>query len=479
MIAAIGLLSASAPVAAQACQAGATSDFDGDGLSDLAIGDPDATVSGQARSGRVSIAYADQATQKILQAQIPGNDNGAGDRFGHAMASTDWNKDGCSDLVVGMPYETSSAGAGAAGAVVLIPGSTAGLVPSQATFWTQEALDLGASEAQDRFGFSIAAGTSSGGKPFIVAGNPGESIGTITNTGAIGYITPSFVVGFHQDSAGVPGVAEPGDLFGYSVAASPSGFVVGTPAEAIGTLPYAGSVVMYGHPASKVIPTAVGGADQDSDGVSGTAEAGDLMGAEIAMADYTDSSGTSTLVVVGAPGEDGDNGWVLEFDADGSFTQRRTFSQVTAGDLEGNERGDAWGGALSVVNRAPGAAATWDKLLVVGGAPGEDKTGAGLIDRGTIQVISGLGAVGDHAVGTDSALTSAGLVWESGQRIGTSFHATKDHLYIADPWSSKPAVYGIPWANLLSGGTAAVVKYTPATFGLGAADSTSFGASLA
>jgi hypothetical protein len=90
------------------CSAGAGSDFDGDGLTDLAIGDPDATVGTAARAGRVHIAYGDGAKQTITQTGMASNDNGAGDRFGHSLAATDWNSDGCTDLLVGVPFEDYS-----------------------------------------------------------------------------------------------------------------------------------------------------------------------------------------------------------------------------------------------------------------------------------------------------------------------------------------------------------------------------------
>jgi hypothetical protein len=90
----LGLFTVSTSVLAQDCAAGAGSDFDGDGMQDLAIGDPDAMVGSSARAGRVYIAYGDGDRQTITQSDTPGNDNAAGDRFGHALAATDWNNDG-------------------------------------------------------------------------------------------------------------------------------------------------------------------------------------------------------------------------------------------------------------------------------------------------------------------------------------------------------------------------------------------------
>lgn len=97
------------PAAAQGCLSGVESDFNGDGVADLAIGDPRATVSGQESAGRVTVAFGGGGSQTITQSELAGNDNGAGDQFGFSLASTDWNGDGCSDLIVGIPFEELNA----------------------------------------------------------------------------------------------------------------------------------------------------------------------------------------------------------------------------------------------------------------------------------------------------------------------------------------------------------------------------------
>jgi hypothetical protein len=115
-------------------------------------------------------------------------------------------------------------------------------------------------------------------------------------------------------------------------------------------------------------------------------------------------------------------------------------------------------------------------MLAVG-VPGEDITDHP--DRGLVQAFSMIGAPGDHDTTAIGQLPSRGQVDEAGTALGSSLHATTEYLWIADPHSASPAVYGIPWGNLTAGGTAMVLKYTPATFGLTAADTVSFGASLA
>ncbi|MCH7232151.1 VCBS repeat-containing protein [Glycomyces sp. L485] len=481
----VGLVGASAPAQAQTCVGDVESDFDGDGVADLAIGDPDATVSGAARSGSVHIAFGNGDTQTITQLGVSDNDNAAGDRFGHALASTDWNGDGCSDLFIGVPFENWANNTKAdAGVIVYIPGSPSGLDQATAETWNQATFGTSAaSEPGDQFGHSLTAGTMINGTPYLVAGAPGESIGTIAKAGMVIYSTPTHAVNIHQDSTGVPGVAETGDLYGFALSSSPTSFTVAAPGEAIGDLKNAGMVQAFVHNAAESIPSLLGGIHQDTEGISGAAESGDLFGYAVAMVDYTapGGSGTSTLIAVSTPGEDGgsqDQGGVYEIAADGSLTEKAAFNQGTASVEGAREDGDLFGTALALVNRSPGSAVSWEDLLLAVGAPGEDLESSGLADRGWVQVFSMIGEPGDHDVSASSALEDGGVKWRSGMQLGISIHATAGYLYIADPWSTMPAVYGIPWNNLVAGAEATVQVYTPEDFGVSAAASGSFGMSF-
>jgi hypothetical protein len=318
-------------------------------------------------------------------------------------------------------------------------------------------------------------------------GSPGEAIGTVANAGMVLYSTPDFTIGLGQNLAEVPGVAEAGDLYGYSVAATATRFAIGHPGEAIGANGYAGGFAVFPHPTSAVVPTAIAGVDQDSPGYTGVAEPGDLMGYSLDMVDYIPPGGTTstktTLLVVGVPGETSGptigNGIAYEVNTANGVTERALLHQDAAnvdGD-DNQESGDMFGATLALANRTPNAAVTWDKLMLGVGAPGEDVTG--FPDRGLVQAFSMIGAPGDHDAAVIGQLPSRGQVDQAGTALGSSLHATTGHLWIADPHAKAPAVYGIPWGNITSGGTATVLKYTPANFGLTPADTVSFGASLA
>ncbi|QLH26508.1 FG-GAP and VCBS repeat-containing protein [Streptomyces sp. Rer75] len=113
-----------------------------------------------------------------------------------------------------------------------------------------------------------------------------------------------------QNTAGVPGVNEDGDQFGYSLSADDvngdgyADVAVGIPYEDLEAgQKDAGSVVQLYGGSGGLSGTGAQAFTQDTAGVPGAAEAGDSFGAAVQHAD-TDGDGKSDLSV-GAPGEDG------------------------------------------------------------------------------------------------------------------------------------------------------------------------------
>ncbi|MEU6124446.1 FG-GAP-like repeat-containing protein [Streptomyces sp. NPDC047123] len=125
-------LAAGAASAAPAAPSKLRADYNGDGYVDLAVGVPDATVSGKAKAGYVNVVWggADglgkhgSTTVSQATAGVPGTVE-AGDGFGTAVASDDMNGDGYSDLVVGTPGEDSGDQL-SAGTVAVVWGSASG-----------------------------------------------------------------------------------------------------------------------------------------------------------------------------------------------------------------------------------------------------------------------------------------------------------------------------------------------------------------
>jgi hypothetical protein len=143
------------------------------------------------------------------------------------VAAGDFNNDGPADLAVGAPLETVGS-LFEAGAVSVLYGSGAGLTTSGAQTFTQVG---GAVEFGDLFGYALASGDFDNDDfADLGAGAPGETVGSVFGAGAVsvlygsaGGLTTSGGQLFHQNSAGVPGVAEEFDFFGAALAVGDTG----------------------------------------------------------------------------------------------------------------------------------------------------------------------------------------------------------------------------------------------------------------
>jgi len=137
----------------------ATGDFDGDGLTDLAIGVPGE----DGFRGAVNILYGsviglnDDGAQFWTQDSTDVEDTAEdGDGFGSALAAGDFNGDGRSDLAIGAPFEDVD-GTADAGAVNVLYGSSSGLTATGDQFWHQDVSGVkGIVETGDSFGWALA-----------------------------------------------------------------------------------------------------------------------------------------------------------------------------------------------------------------------------------------------------------------------------------------------------------------------------------
>ena len=174
--------------------------FDQNELVDLAIGVPGETISGQAASGTVMVAY-----QGVGGLYPGGMDvfyrgyNGltgvpaANEQIGFALAAGDFNGDETDDLAVGIPG-TSCAGHPNAGSVMVLLGRNDldGLDAAGVSYWNQtHAGVLDDCEANDRFGSALVAGNFDNtaiGDPAtadLAVGVPGETVDGVTLAGAV------------------------------------------------------------------------------------------------------------------------------------------------------------------------------------------------------------------------------------------------------------------------------------------------------
>lgn len=462
--------------------AGGTADFNGDGAPDVAVADPEATVSGQTEAGLIRVFYGDGKGTAEIHQDTPGVPGGSerGDRYGHALAVTDWNEDGYSDLVVGLPFESIGTEK-EAGWVHVLYGAPGGLTTGPSSLALAQGSGSGSigsssAEAGDWMGYSVAAGKTSAGEPYILIGVPGEDLNGTVNAGSSHYLRGSTNIAVHQDKPGVAGVVEENDRFGYAVAGSPRHIAVGNPGEAIGDEEFSGGVQVLAHTINADgLPDPLAGLDQDTPGVNGTAEAGDRFGAALAMVPYRPSGASSashSLIAVGSPGEalpsGGNTGRVvvLEATASGAVRQTADIHQNISGVAGLAEDGDHFGQHLAAVNTAPGSVGTSGTLLLAAGIPGEDL--AGTPDAGAVQVFPLLGAPGDADAWVQKG--SRGLPGTYGKQefVGTSLFATPDRLFVGLPYGAVAdrGVHGLPWQNLTSGAEDPATSLTPGSEGL-------------
>ncbi len=197
-------------------------DFNGDGRADLAVSAPGSpvTYSGSVHedagtvtvlysaSGKISTTNSVEVTQATTG--MPGSP-GKNDQMGSAMAVGDSNGDGKADLVEFSPGDHY---------VTVIKGASVGLSFATAVAWTQNSTGIpGTDEAGDGWGDSLRFGNfkASTGPQALAVGADGEnnSQGSVT----VIYATTSGLTGtgsvaFSQNSTGVPGTSENGDMFG-------------------------------------------------------------------------------------------------------------------------------------------------------------------------------------------------------------------------------------------------------------------------
>lgn len=480
--------------AAAGC-AGVDSDYNGDGVRDTAIADPEATVGAKADAGAVTVVYGGGAGTIQLQqdlASVPG-DAGAGSKFGYAMAQADLNGDGCSDLVAAAPY-ADIAGVRDAGAVYVIYGAPAGLGsgPAAATYIQGEHSVPGAPEVGDVFGYSVAAGKSSSGA-YLAIGVPGEDLnvpapsgtGTVAmrDAGAFVYIRGSVVGWVDQNSPDVAGGIEADDRFGASLAGDASHLAVGGPGEAIGANGFAGAVWLFGHTVDSTgSPKPLSDANQDAPDISpdDVADSGDRFATSIALAPMPDKTGTyagGSYLAVGSPGEDvgaaADAGslTLYKVTAAGAITVvTGELNQDAAGVGDTADPGDFFGQELA-------ATVQGTSLRLAVGVPGEESSDEH-IDKGGVQIFS---VAADGTRAADQWLDPGwGIPGEPAHQmfVGTSLAATPGALLIGvayEPGAAPGAVYGFDWA--VQGGGAPTMTFKPGEGGI-PAGGTAFAAEI-
>ena len=220
----------------------AVGDFNGDGFDDAAFGVPDEDLPGinQADAGTVTVAYGslDGLGPDGAQSYSPPQIAQFQQRAGEALAAGDFDCDGYDDLAIGVPrYDVLALPTiSDAGQVVILNGSMQGLDTSNPIFINRNTGTIeGGATAGDRFGAALAAGNFNGDASLklqpcddLAIGAPGVNISGRNDAGAV-FVLFGGISGldtsppdpgeqfWHQDRAGITGVAEAGDGFGASL----------------------------------------------------------------------------------------------------------------------------------------------------------------------------------------------------------------------------------------------------------------------
>ncbi|MCK2213246.1 integrin alpha [Actinomadura sp. ATCC 31491] len=204
-----GAAAAAAPeLAARASACATPADFDGDGVDDVAVGDPFADDD----KGSVYVVSG----QKVVPVAVPGL--ARGDGFGWSARLAKVDGDACADLLVGAPYADVD-GEQDAGAVYVVYGGG-----------TRPPLRLTAPQPQRlaHFGWSLAVRDD-----LLAVSAPYEDDGQLTDAGAV-YVRKGAgqFRRISQESDDVRGNSEVGDQFGWSMAWGPkNALLVGVPYE--------------------------------------------------------------------------------------------------------------------------------------------------------------------------------------------------------------------------------------------------------
>jgi hypothetical protein len=255
------------------------------------------------------VSAANQVFDQV--AVIGATENEVGDRFGSALTSGDFDKDGTKDLAIGTPYEDLPAPANTpdAGSISVLYGSVTKLrTRANNRFFQGTTGGLeGLLERGDRLGLSLAAGDLNGDATSdLIAGAPGEDIGTNMHAGfihaiygtAVTGLTANGDVGLSEESPSVPGNPESEDRMGMSVSvAHVNAFsalnraldvLVGAPGEIIGGVDNAGMVIeLFGRQGAVLSGTGSVAFHQNTAGVAGDAEKGDRFGTVVLARDLT------------------------------------------------------------------------------------------------------------------------------------------------------------------------------------------------
>ncbi|MGW2384479.1 N-acetylmuramoyl-L-alanine amidase [Streptomyces sp. NPDC001658] len=374
----------------------------------------------------------------------------------HALATSDYNRDGMSDLVAGVPK---------ANTVKVIPGGVDGPVPAAKVSLTQNSPGVpGSSETGDGFGSSTAWGDVNGdGHADLAIGAPGEddTSGNADRGAVTVMYGPALATGFSYNTSGVTAAGAKlgsavtvGDFNGdgkadvfsagagrggtWNVRLSSTRYTYGKLTSATDSLAYVDAATGdfnrdgYADVALNYRDTGgIGRVVRFAGSSTGLAKVGVISvrgGRSIAAGDVNGNGYDD--IVIGQPvasesgGKSGGQITMVPGTSTGFTTTGMTvIHQDTAYVPGGNESGDALGTSVSVGDHnADGYA---DALA---GAPGEDlaRDGANRADAGNAILVRGSasGLTGSGSIGVSQDTSTVPGATETGDRFGSAVSLT-------------------------------------------------------
>lgn len=345
-----------------------SSDLNGDGFADLAVGVPSEDLEARADVGVVEIhegssqGLATGSSWSWLQDSEAHVAEG-GDRFGSALALGDYNGDGVGDLAAGAPYEDDGPSARDAGSVYVLLGAPA---PSNRLVQRLggSPADAGEVPAGALFGSALVAGDfNADGWDDLAVGAPEQRVRGHVGAGSV-LLFHGSAVGLPETpsgridaaTSGVPGRVRSESSFGATLA-------VTKPAGEVGSSLVIGAPF---HPGRRgdavgavfVIPTANSGLSIESttrttyeEIESRFEDESPLFGEAITAVDMT--AGPRVELVVGAPGRPSrgkDNAgaiYVFSFSPSGRISLLRRVTQASEGVPGKPHKHEYWGSSLA------------------------------------------------------------------------------------------------------------------------------------
>jgi hypothetical protein len=306
----------------------ATGDFNGDGFSDLAVGDPGIGAGSLHGIGLVVVVYGsatglDTGNFTVLHqggtdATDPDDAEEANDNFGYTLAVGNFSTGSQDDLVVGSAYESvgGTVTGDSAGAISVFFGSSAGLTLSGHQFFTLatpgvpgplvESADFGVGLAAGNFGMSSLDDVAIG----VEGASPGgaSAAGSVvvlygTNQG----LTTTGALLLYEGHHGIPGTPAANESFGRNLGAGDfdgDGFAdlaIDSVGETVAGHADAGEVFVLGGGANGLMASNVQAWTENNDGVTSTS-AGDnyAFGDGLGTGDW--GNGGKSDLAIGATG---------------------------------------------------------------------------------------------------------------------------------------------------------------------------------